>query len=99
MKILEDDRDRCVATRSLDELEVGVEEIPALLFGRQLERFGDVWKDAAELRHQLRDGRRGIAERMAERGRRHVTRAVLEHFDERYVRRRAFHLVTVAGQA
>ena len=42
---------------------------------------------------------RRVAKGVAERGGRHVTRAVFQHLDERHVRRRAFHFVAMAHEA
>ena len=76
-----------------DERGHRVEEVAALLFGRQVERFGDVGKAAAQLRDHARDLGRVVGHVFAHDVGGHERQRLLEHLDERRVRDRALGLV------
>ncbi len=70
-----------------------VEEVAALLFGRQVERLGDVGEAAAQFGHHARDLGRVVGHVLADDVGRHQRQRLLEHLDERRVRDGAFGLV------
>ena len=97
VQVFKDGYNRRHSRRALHKLAIGIEQEPTLLFRGQLDRLWNVGIHAPQLRHQLGDFRSGIANGVAERLPRHCPRAVLQHFDERHIRGRAFHFIAVAN--
>ena len=97
VQVVQQDHARRLLRRALDVLEEGAEDQAALLIGRHVRQRRDVAVGAAQARHDRRDLRGEIAHRRAH-GLRQQPHGLLGHLDERHERRRALHLVAVAGQ-
>ena len=78
--------------RAMNELD-RVEEVAALLLGREVERLADVGEAAPELGDHARDLGRVLAEVVADDLGRHDRQRLLEHLDERRVGDGALRLV------
>ena len=83
---------------SSDEGADGVEEVPPLLFRRQVERRRDVGEATAQLGDHPRHFGGIVAHVLADDLRRHDRQPLLEHLDERRVGQRPFDLIAAAEQ-
>ena len=98
VQVLEDEHQRRVARGALDELGDAVQQVAALLLGRQRHRLGDVGVADAQLGHELGDLGRVLAERLAQHLGRHLARRLLDVLDGGQVGRRALLVDAVAGE-
>ena len=92
VEVVENVKERQGMTHTPEELAYAVEEEHALLLRRELQRWGNVVEFLSELWQYLGDLPGIFSKSGAETGGPTAQR-LLKHFNVRYIRRRAFHLI------